>query len=118
MRLRSKKYLEDVRMAAEAIFEFTGGRKLDEYSRDMMFRSAVERQFEIIGEALNQLSRFDIQTVSRIDEYQEIISFRNKLIHGYDLIEDKIVWDAIKKQLPALHKRVVELLTEETEYDN
>ena len=79
MRLRSKKYLEDIRMAVEAIFEFTGGRKFNDYSKDMMFRSAVERQFGIVGEALNQLSRFDIQTAMRIDEYQEIISWYSSI---------------------------------------
>ena len=73
--------------AAEAITSFTPGRSLDDYLTGRVPRSAVGRQFEIIGEALNQLRRIDAALVARIPELGRIVGFRNVLIHGYDEID-------------------------------
>ena len=115
MRLESKKLLEDVRMAVEAIQGFVVGRTLLEYLVDLMLRSAIERQFEIIGEALNRLRRTDRPTADRISEYEQVIAFRNVIAHGYDVIEDNVVWDFIHDELPPLHAQVIALLGEPTE---
>jgi uncharacterized protein with HEPN domain len=106
MRLESKKILEDVRSAAAHILEFTRGKTFDDYVKDEMLQSAVERQFEIIGEALNRLSKIDAQTVSKISYFERIISFRNILIHGYDLVDNAVVWDVIQQDMPHLHNEV------------
>ena len=66
-------------------------------------KSAVERQFEIIGEAL---ARLDPETASRISEYRRIIAFRNILIHGYAQIDERLVWDVLEARLPPLAQEV------------
>lgn len=65
-----------------------------------MLRSAVERQFEIIGEALNQLSKVDAQLAMLIPDLGRIVAFRNILIHGYATVDDALVWQALTEDSP------------------
>jgi len=113
MPLEVRKYLYDIREAAGLVAQFTEGRSLRDYSTDPMLRSAVERQFEKIGEALNKLSKIDPASASRIDEFRKIISFRNVLIHDYDAIVDEVVWGIIESNLPALQADVERMLAED-----
>ena len=113
MRLEAKTLLYDVRQAARYIGDFTAGRSFEDYDVDPMLRSAVERQFEIIGEALNKLSKLDPTIASRIPDYQKIISFRNALIHGYAAVQNEVVWGVMETRLPELLTVVEGLLAEE-----
>ena len=113
MRLKSLKLLADIRQAADLIRHFTANRNLKDYTSDALLRSGVERQFEIIGEALNRLARSDPAAASRIGDYQQIIAFRNILVHGYDVVDDHVVWEAAQNKLPALHHKVQALLAQE-----
>lgn len=106
MRLETKKSLEDIRCAAARIARFTAGKTFDDYAEDELLRSAVERQFEIIGESLNRLLRSEPEVAGRIADHDKIIAFRNILIHGYDSIDDRIVWDAVCEKLPVLRSQV------------
>jgi uncharacterized protein with HEPN domain len=110
MRLEAKKHLEDVRQAAELVREFVAGRTLEEYGGNAMLRSAVERQFEVIGEALNRLKREAPELMTQIPDHPRIIAFRNILIHGYDVVDDGVVWDVAIVHLPDLLSQVGELL--------
>ncbi|MDG6258178.1 MAG: DUF86 domain-containing protein [Methanomicrobiaceae archaeon] len=73
---------------------------------------AVERQFEIIGEALNQLLRREPALREKISDASLIIAFRNRLIHGYATVSDEVVWGVIEGYLPALSGEVRSLLRE------
>jgi uncharacterized protein with HEPN domain len=105
-------YLWDVQQSAEAIRQFTQDLNATSYAENPLVRSAVERQFEIIGEALNRLSKVDPELARRVPHLAEIVSFRNVLIHGYGRIDHVRVWDIAENRLPALHKTVSALLTE------
>jgi uncharacterized protein with HEPN domain len=110
MQLEVQKYLYDIHQAAARIGEFTAGKQFEDYRTNAMLRAAVERQFEIIGEALSQLSRVDSSVVERIRERRRVIAFRNILIHGYADVDDRIVWDVVQINLPTLREDVAALL--------
>jgi len=75
-----------------------------------LLRSGVERQFEVIGEALRQMREIEPGLVDRITEARRIIGFRNVLIHGYASVSNKTVWDVLTADLPHLRREVDELL--------
>lgn len=110
MQLESRKLLEDMRQAIELLAQFTHGKTYSDYERSPLLKSGVERQFEIIGEALNHLLKIDPKLSSKISEPGKIISFRNILIHSYDVVEDRVVWNIVEKNLPVLAKEVNQLL--------
>ncbi len=112
MQLEAKKYLYDIRQAAERIADFTAGKRVEDYQSNAMLRAAVERQFEIIGEALARLVRLDEALAARITEHRRIVAFRNILIHGYADVDDRLVWDVVKTKLPVLRREIEALLNE------
>jgi uncharacterized protein with HEPN domain len=109
----AKKYLYDIDQAAMLIARFTAGRSLSRYRKDPMLRAAVEREFEIIGEALSQLAKHHPALVVRISEARRIIAFRNILIHRYADVDDQLVWDVVETKLPALRREIEALLEKE-----
>ena len=108
-----RQYLNDILDAASLLNNFTTGKSFVDYTSDPLLRSATERQFEIIGEAISRLARIDEPTAARITDYQQIISFRNILIHEYDSVENQVVWDVLQTWLPVLVFEVEALLREE-----
>jgi uncharacterized protein with HEPN domain len=101
--------LFDLQHAAGGIELFVEGKSFAEFANDLMLRRAVERQFEIIGEAMTRLRKADPVLIEKITDYRGIIRFRNVLIHGYDVINDEITWRILIDKLPVLKRELDEL---------
>jgi len=108
----SLKLLTDIAQAADELSAFTAGSDLNRYLSDAMLRRAVERCFEIIGEALAQLRKLDPTTAESISDWRSIISFRNILIHNYGMIDHRKTWDIVESELPVLRQEVNALLAD------
>ena len=80
------------------------------YQNDLRTKRAVERNIEIIGEAMNRILKLDSGIV--ISNSRKIVDVRNRIIHGYDSVSDDVIWGIVIKNLPVLQKEVEELLGE------
>lgn len=104
------KYLYDMAECCAKIKLFTSGKTLQDYNSSEMLRSAVERQFEILGEALGKLLKGAPEYAENISNSRQIIAFRNILIHGYATVDDELVWGILTTQLPSLEIEISTLL--------
>ncbi|MFA6173994.1 MAG: HepT-like ribonuclease domain-containing protein [Kiritimatiellales bacterium] len=107
---RVRECLQDILEQTREVQSFTAGITFPMYQADRKTQAAVERKFEIIGEALNRIHSADEELLERIRDYRSIISFRNILAHGYDSVEDRVVWGIIENDLNSLIEDVSELL--------
>ena len=80
------------------------------YKGDIKTKRAVERNIEIIGEAMNRILRHD--PVFQLPNSRKIVDTRNRIIHGYDVVSDEIVWAIVVEYLPALRIQVAHFLGE------
>jgi uncharacterized protein with HEPN domain len=106
----ARTFLFDAHRACQVIRQFTSGMTLQDYVSDLKTRSAVERQFEIVGEALSQMLKLFPEMQQEFPEVPRVIAFRNYLIHGYASVSNEVVWGILEKDLPALAARVAQLL--------
>lgn len=106
MRPESVQYLDDSEKAARLILEFVTGRALADYESDIFLRSAVDRQFLIVGEALTRIRRDEPDLLDTITDSRRIITFRNILAHDYSRVLDLTVWEIIRTQVPLLIEQV------------
>ena len=106
------KLLQDILTAGAAIQSFVESKTLEDYRQSLLLRSAVERQFEIIGEAMRRLGQLDRQIQESLPHHARIIAFRNIIAHGYDVLNPEIVWQIIHHDLPALLERAQQTLAE------
>ena len=112
MRRDPRVHLLDALDAAQAIQTFGAARTEEDYGHDRLLRSAIDREFEVVGEALNRLRRDDPAVAARIPDLAEIVGFRNVLIHGYDIVDRSAVWKAITVEIPLLVASISGLLVE------
>ncbi len=105
MKTEAYSYLKDIEIAATSIFEFLKDCPTFEiYLSDKKTRRAVEREFEIIGEAMNKLLK--LEPTINISDARLLIDFRNFVIHEYNRIDNNIMWAAIQDKLPTLLQEV------------
>ena len=107
---RIKKYLQDVLTAIEEVESFFDNKPklFDDFYSDLLLRRAIERNIEIIGEAMNRILRID--ELIAITNARKIVDARNYIIHGYDSLSPDILWSMVINHLPRLKKEVIALL--------
>lgn len=113
MKDKTLKWLGDILNSIETILSALRDKNVDDYRSNALLRAAVERHFEIIGEAVNRIARHDPCTAEKIGDYPKIIAFRNLLAHGYDMVNDEDVWEVAQNDLPLLLQQVKNLLERE-----
>ena len=101
-----RKICFDILKAITELQDFTNDKKIADYHNSRMLQMAVERGFEIIGEALRRMRDEFPNEFFSISDGRKIIDFRNILTHGYDAISDEIVWNAIENNLSILKTEV------------
>ncbi len=104
-------HLYDIVQSCQNIRAFTRNIDHQTYTDNLLIKSAVERQFIIIGEALNRIKRLDVMVYNQIGYAEQIISFRNILVHGYDIISDQLVWQVVQSNLTELIEHCNRLLS-------
>lgn len=107
---KTPKLLVDALGAIDLAREFVAGVTLVEYSADKMRRSAVERQLEILGEACSRLAKLEPALMESVTNLKLAIDLRNRIIHGYDSVDDEIVYLTVTEDLDGLHADLSQLL--------
>lgn len=110
MKNELRKCFYDIHQAILEIEDFVSGLDYDGYVEDAKTQRAVERDFEIVGEALNRIKREEEELLEHISEARKIIGFGNILAHGYDIVDDSIIWNAVTNHLPLLKGEISKFL--------
>lgn len=114
---RAPKLLFDALGAIGSAQEFVEGCSVGQYMGDKMRRSAVERQLEILGEACSRLVRIEPALIDLVPNLKLAIDLRNRIIHGYDAVDDEIVYLTVTADLEALKAELTQLLATRTGTD-
>lgn len=112
MRSEAAAHIWDASEASKAVRQFTADTTEDAFLHDLLRRSAVERQLEILGEALNRLRRDDPATAGQVPELDNIVGMRNVIAHEYGDVDYKLAWSAVTTRIPRLISVLAGLLEE------
>lgn len=112
MARRPEKYLYDIRDCCKFLVELTAEETIERYKADRIFRDAVDRELQIIGEAMMQLRALNPEIAAQMTEHDRIIGFRHVIVHGYDILDPNTVWRVVKEKLSLLHDEADALLRE------
>jgi len=110
MRRELKVRLWQVLDRTNAIADLLEGRTFEQYRSDQHFRAALERHLEVIGEAVTKALRVEPLLNQQITDVAEIVAFRNRLAHGYDVLDDETVWSIAHAKVPVLRIEIEALL--------
>jgi len=111
MQLEILTYLHDIQTSIDSIFDYLGEKRdFNIYLSNKLLRRGIERELEIIGEAANRILKIDSSI--EIDNARKIVDLRNWVIHGYDKVDDVIIWGIVSRQLPNLKIQVEKILQE------
>lgn len=100
-------WLEDILRSIDEIFEFLPEKKdFFEFQNDIKTKKAVERNIEIIGEAINRIKNLKEAEIE-IKNARQIIGTRNRIAHEYDNISDEVIWTIIIRELPKLKEEII-----------
>jgi uncharacterized protein with HEPN domain len=111
MKREIKKYLFDINTSIDSIFDYLGNeRNFFEYQKNKLLRRGIEREIEIIGEATKRILKIDPDF--NLSNARQIVDTRNWVIHGYDRVDDVIIWGIVSNHLPKLKKEIEEYLNE------
>jgi uncharacterized protein with HEPN domain len=104
------KCLYDIKYAIDEIDSFFINREkqFQDYSKDLILKRAVERNLEIIGEAMNRIIKMDPHF--SIENAHRIIGLRNQIIHGYDSVSDENIWGILITHIPRLKQEIERLI--------
>ncbi len=109
MNIKIKTWLSDIEQSVDEIYSFLGTKRdFKTYQKDLKTKKAVERNLEIIGEAVSRILKLDPDF--KILNAKEIIGTRNRIIHSYDNISDEIIWSIVSRELPLLREEVINML--------
>lgn len=112
MKREEKKYLYDIKTSIESIYEFIGEKRdFYEYQNNKLLRRGIEREIEIIGEAVKRIMK--IAPEIQIANARQIVDTRNWVIHSYDKVDDVVIWGIISIHLPKLKMEIEDLLEKE-----
>jgi len=112
MRRKAGKFVFDMLDSCRFLLELTQGETVARYTSDRAFRGAVERELQIIGEAMLQLRGLNPELAVRFTEHEQIIGFRHVLVHGYFDLNADLVWLVIVDKLPILCSELESVLRE------
>lgn len=109
---RIQKWLYDIKFAIDEIDKYFGNNEKNffDYQKNIMLKRAIERDLEIIGEAINRILTKDSSFEKKITDAKAIVGLRNQVIHSYDNISDENVWSIIINHLPKLKTEINNLI--------
>lgn len=105
MKREVKKHLFDIKTAIASIYDYLGEKRdFNQYQNNKLLRRGVEREIEIIGEAVSRILKIEPDFV--LTNARQIIDTRNWVIHGYDKVDDVVIWGIVCNHLPKLKDEV------------
>jgi uncharacterized protein with HEPN domain len=106
MKHEIKKYFFDIQVSIDSINDYLGPEKdFFKYQNNKLLRRGIEREIEIIGEAMSKILKLEPDI--KIQNARQIVDTRNWVIHGYDKVDDVVIWGVVSKNLPELKKEIV-----------